>query len=80
METEVVLSVKKIEAIESTSVRTKNTKIISEDSKSLFDFYKRQLLADGYTMVGEVKVETTKSFWDFLVGQKTTYTAKFEKA
>lgn len=55
------------------------TKIISEENKSLFNFNKRQLLEDGYKMVGEVEEQTIGGFWSFLSGPTTIYTAKFEK-
>ena len=55
------------------------TKTISEENKSLFEFMKRNLLQEGFTMVGEEKVEPIKSFWSFIAGEKFTYTASFEK-
>lgn len=56
------------------------TKTISEEHKSLFDFMKRQILAEGFTMVGKEEVTQVKSFWDFLTGEKFIYTATFEKS
>ena len=55
------------------------TKIISEESKSLFEFNKRQLLSYGYKMVGDIEEQSSKGFWSFLTGPIVTYTARFEK-
>ena len=67
---------------ETTNSSDKSTvikKTISEENKSLFEFMKRQLLSEGFTIVGEEKTEPVKSFWSFISGEKILYSASFEK-
>lgn len=56
------------------------TRTISEENKSLFDFMKRKYLEEGFIMVGKEKATPIKSFWSFFIGERTLYTASFEKA
>ena len=56
------------------------TKQITEENKSLFNFRKQQLLDEGFKIVGGVKEEEVKSFWNFFTGgPKVIYSASFTK-
>ena len=48
-------------------------------NRNLTKIEKRQLLEEGFTMIGEVQEESIKSFWDFWIGSKVVYTATFRK-
>jgi len=55
------------------------TRILSEENRSLFIFTQKQLLEQGFEMIGEIKEEPISNFWDFLGDRKIKYTACFEK-
>ena len=79
MQEEATTKTEETSKVTKSTVNGEITKTVSEDNKSLFNFKKRQLLEEGFTMIGEVQEESIKSFWDFWIGSKVVYTATFRK-